>query len=360
MNVARMMGPRNLIRGMRMGLVLLAVAGLGCGLNAAGQTPDSSSKGQDAPAKAQSAPTKPDSTQSEEVDAPAAALLATATPEDRIREAWTMLTDAADDVKHPQTRIQALAALGLLRSPHSSRMIAAAMADPDVDVRTGAVLAAGQTKDRNLTTNLRNLLDDKEPQVAFAAAMTLWKMNDKSGEDILMSVVDGERSAGPTLMNGTKHKITRDLHNPAMLAKLGALQGAAMILGPFGFGITAYEYVHQSGGDLARVSAIEQVSQERTEPIHKELMAALGDKDQTVRAASAKALAEYHDNATSVAVYKLFADPKYPVRLTAAAAYLRTTGTPGPVVETTNSDTNQHKGKRLTTPTSTKPLVVPK
>jgi hypothetical protein len=31
-----------------------------------------------------------------------------------------------------------------------------------------------------------------------------------------------------------------------------------------------------------------------------------------------------------MAVYALFADPKYPVRLTAAATYLRTTGTPGP------------------------------
>ena len=93
------------------------------------------------------------------------------------------------DAKHPQTRIQGLAALGLLRSPRSEKMIVDAMADPDVDVRTAAALAAGQTRDRNLTTPLRNLLDDKEPQVAFTAASTLWKMNDKSGEDILMAVV---------------------------------------------------------------------------------------------------------------------------------------------------------------------------
>ena len=77
-------------------------------------------------------------------------------------------------------------------------MITDAMGDPDVDVRTAAVLAAGETKDRNLTTPLRNMLDDKEPQVDFTAAMTLWKMGDKSGEDILMSVVDGDRSANAT------------------------------------------------------------------------------------------------------------------------------------------------------------------
>ena len=146
-----------------------------------------------------------------------------------------------------------------------------------------------------------------------------------------MAVVDGERSAGPTMMHGTEHKIDNDLHNPAMLARLGAMQGASMLLGPFGFGITAFEFIHQSGGDLARVSAIEQIAQDRTDPIHKELLAALADKDPAVRAAAAEALADYHDSATSMAIYPLLADKKYPVRLIAAAAYLRTTGIPGPL-----------------------------
>ncbi len=343
MKVARMTGPRKLFRGMRAVLVLLALAGLGCVLNAAGQAADTSTKGQDAPAKGQdasgktqTAPAKPDSAQksdsaqSEEIEAPPVTLPATSTPEDRIREAWAILTDAAGNAKHTQTRLQALAALGLLRSPRSSKMIANAMTEPDLDVRTAAVLAAGQTKDRNLTTNIRNLLDDKEPQVAFAAAMTLWKMNDKSGEDILMSVVNGDRSTNPTLLHGTKHKINKDLHDPAMLARMGAMQGAYMLLGPFGYGITAFQFMHQTGGDFARASAIEQLSQERIEPVHRELIAALGEKDQIVRVAALKGLMEYHDNATSMAIYKLFVDSKYPVRLTAAAAYLRTMGTPGP------------------------------
>ncbi|MGD0797410.1 MAG: HEAT repeat domain-containing protein [Acidobacteriaceae bacterium] len=261
---------------------------------------------------------------------PPAAVATAKTQDERMSQAWKTLTDAVGDPKHPQTRIQALAALGMMRTPRSEKMISGAMKDPDLDVRTAAALAAGQTKDRNMTTDLRNLLDDKEPEVAFTAAITLWKMGDKSGEDILMAVVDGDRSAHPTLVNGTKHTISTDLHDPAMLARLGALQGASILLGPFGFGITAFEYIHKSGGDLSRVSAIEQISQERTEPIHQELVAALGDKDLTVRAAAAKALVDYRDAATSKAVYALLTDPKQPVRLTAAAAYLRTTGVPGP------------------------------
>jgi hypothetical protein len=265
-----------------------------------------------------------------EDDQPIPVIAIATTPEEKNHVAWKMLTDAEADAKHPQTRIQGLAALGLLRTPQSEKMIVDAMHDPDLDVRTAAALAAGLTKDRNFTTPLRNLLDDKEPQVVFIAAVTLWKMGDKSGEDILMAVVDGDRSATPTLIHGTEHTINSDLHNPAMLARIGAIQGAAMLLGPFGFGLTAFEYIHKSGGDLSRVTAIEQISQERIEPVHKELVAALGDKDPTVRAASAKALVDYHDKPTSDAVYALLEDPKQPVRLTSAAAYLRTTGTPGP------------------------------
>jgi HEAT repeat protein len=236
-------------------------------------------------------------------------------------------------------------------------MIADAMNDPDVDVRTAAALAAGQSKDRNLTTNLRNLLDDKEPQVAYTAAMTLWKMGDKSGEDILMSVVDGDRSASAGVMHGTGHRLNRDLHDPAKLAKLGAIQGAYMFLGPFGYGITAYNFMHQSGGDLSRAAAIEQISQERFEPVHKKLVAALGDKDPTVRAAAVKGLVDYHDNATQMAVYALLADNKQPVRLTAAAAYLRTMGAPGP--ETT-TPTTKRTGTPLTMPASTKAVKLAK
>ena len=314
----------NLFNWMRRGLLLLALA---CMVHAAG--------------RAQSVPANPAATApnsaaavSNEEEAPELTLSPTATDEQRTDAAWKVLTDAAGDVKRlqTQTRIQALAALSLLRCPRSAKMIVDVMTDPDVDIRTAAALAAGQTGDPSLTTNLRNLLDDKEPQVAFTAAMTLWKMGDKSGEDILIAVVDGERSAGPTMMHGTEHKIDKDLHDPEMLARMGVMQGASMFLGPFGYGITAFEFIHQSGGDMTRVAAIEQISQEKTDPIHKELLAALTDKDPAVRAAAAKALADYHDKATSMAIYPLFADKKYPVRLTAAAAYLRTTGVPGPLL----------------------------
>jgi len=274
-------------------------------------------------AAAQAGPT----TESQEALTPSLAL----NPEQRKRSAWQLLEDSVKDDQRPQTRIQGLAALGMLRSPESERLIGNAMLDSDVDVRTAAALAAGQLRDPNLTTSLRNLLDDKEPQVAFTAAMTLAKMGDRSGEDILMAVVDGDRRTQAGVLRGTEHKISRDLHNPGKLAKLGAMQGAAMLLGPFGFGLTAIEFMHQSGGDSARAAAIEQIAQEKTAPIHRELLDALKDKDAAVRAAAARALVDYHDQETQKAVYTLLLDPKDPARLTVAASYLRLTGVPGPL-----------------------------
>lgn len=254
--------------------------------------------------------------------------IAPQTPAQLERSAWSMLSDSVSDAKHPDLRIQALAALGLLGgNERSLHLITSAMGDHDVDVRTAAVLAGGQAKSRRVTNDLRRMLDDSEPAVAFAAALALSKMGDRSGEDILMAVVDGERRTSAGLVDGTLHTMNKDLHSPGTLARMGAMQGAGMLLGPFGIGITAYEYLRRNGGDSARVTAIEALTAEKTEPIYKELTAALADRDPGVRAAAAKALGEYRNPSAGLALTALFNDTKAPVRLTAAASYLLATGT---------------------------------
>jgi HEAT repeat protein len=250
------------------------------------------------------------------------------TPAQLKAQAWTMLTDAVTDEKHEETRTQALAALGLMGgNPRSLGLIKDAMKDKDVDIRVAAALAAGQTKSPNITTDLRRMLDDKEPAVAFIAALTLWKMHDRSGEDILTAVADGDRKTTASLLNGTTHSISKELHDPAAMAKYGATQGAYMLLGPFGIGLTAFEYLHKNGGDSARVSAIEAIAENHTVPIRKELIGATLDKDFGVRTAACKALARYRDPDVPPALAKVFDDTKPPVKLTAAAAYLISTGT---------------------------------
>lgn len=277
-------------------------------------------------------PWVPANAQKQTIDADARIVTTAAAPQDdeqlatgapSLDTAWSMLTDAASQAKRSQTRVQAVAALGTMgTNPRSVRLIRSAMKDTDVDVRTAAILAASATHDRRLLPDIRDRLKDSEPQVVFTAASTLWKLHDHSGEEVLMAVADGERRATPTLMHGASQDMTRELHNPAGLARIGVTEGASMLLGPFGFGITALEYMRKSGGAEARAAAIELLAERRTPDVRSELLDALNDKDPAVRAAAAKALGKRHDPSLAKPLGTLFADNKLPVRLTAAAAYI--------------------------------------
>ncbi len=241
---------------------------------------------------------------------------------------WTLLSETVAPTQHSEQRIEALAALGSMgNDPRAAKLIATSMTDKDLDVRTGAVLAAGENKNPRLLPDLRKALDDAEPVVAYTAAVTLWKLHDHSGADLLTEVADGDRPAGPGLFKGARHSAARTLHNPAALATLGATQGAGLLLGPFGVGVSAYEYARKNGGNSARAVAIDLVAELHTPAVHQELMEALSDKDPVVRAAAAKALGHWSDHATAVALAALLDDSKLPVRLAAAASYLRIAGT---------------------------------
>lgn len=247
--------------------------------------------------------------------------LATGAPS--VNTAWSLLTTALTTAKRPQSRVQALAALGTMGSnPRAAKLIRDGMKDPDVDVRTAAILAASATDNRSLMPAVRECLKDPEPQVVYTAATALWKAHDRSGKEVLMAIADGQRRATPTLVHGASQDMTRELHDPADLARVGFTEGASMLLGPFGFGITAFEYMRKNGGTAARAMAINLLSEEKTPEVRSELLDALTDRDPAVRAAAAKGLGQRHDPTLKQPIGTLFADGKLPVRLTAAAAYI--------------------------------------
>src|SRR5580704_1647032 len=66
-----------------------------------------------------------------------------------VDSAWSMLTTATQ--KQTQTRILALAALGTMGSDErAAKLIRDGMNDKELEVRTAAILAAGQSKNRAL------------------------------------------------------------------------------------------------------------------------------------------------------------------------------------------------------------------
>jgi HEAT repeat protein len=235
--------------------------------------------------------------------------------------AWKMLETASR--RPTQTHIVALAALSTMgNNSRAAKLITDGMNDPQLDVRTAAVLAAGETKNRALIPALRSKLNDQEPEVVFVAATTLWKMHDRSGEDVLSAIAAGDRKATPGLMRGAKNKMNSMLRNPAALTTLGVTQGASLLLGPFGFGVAAIDYMRKSGTDPARAVAISLLAEDKSSAVRAQILDALHDKDAAVRAAAARALGQRHDPSLRKPLGALFEDPKLPVRLTAAAAYI--------------------------------------
>lgn len=240
------------------------------------------------------------------------------------QQCWKTLTESVQDAKHLETRAQALNALSSLGwSPRAVALISEAMKDSNVDIRTAAVLAAGKAKSRGLLKPVKQLLDDPEPQVVFAAAITLWQQfKDKSGEDVLAAIAAGDRKANPGLVHGVRHDISRTLHSPSALARIGIQTGAGLVLGPFGFSVAAIEYMRKNGADTARVQSIDLLAEQKTEAIHDQLRTALDDDDPGVRAAAVKALANFHRPQDSQPIKFLLDDSKLPVRLAASAAYI--------------------------------------
>jgi len=241
-----------------------------------------------------------------------------------LEQSWQLLTDNLQNGKQLEYRTQALDALSSLGSnARADGLIAAAMKDPNLDLRSAAILAAGKTKSRALVAPVKALLNDPEPQVVFTAATTLWKQfHDRSGEDILEAVASGDRKANPSVVNGAKHDMSRTMHSRAALEKIGLETGASLALGPFGFSVAAVEYARKNGADTARVESVDLLAEERTEAVHEEMRSAIDDKDPGVRAAALKALGTFHRPSDAKAIEPLFDDSKLPVRLAASAAYI--------------------------------------
>jgi HEAT repeat protein len=244
-----------------------------------------------------------------------------------IAAAWTRLENGVTGTKNTDTRMAAISALSLLGGePRAERLVGNAMHDGDVDVRLAAIVAAGEMAkggSRSFAAELRQQLNDADPKIAFTAASTLWKLDDPSGEDILLAVAEGERSGDYNFWKGSKHNASRTLHSPAALARIAAQQSMVILVPPVGMGMGAYGYLKSSGGTSPQVTAITQIAKERTAPAKTALIEATKTKDPGARLAAAEALASYRGDEVRDALRALLTDGKDNVRFTGSAAYIR-------------------------------------
>jgi HEAT repeat protein len=269
-----------------------------------------------------------DTYNSEEPDAPVtqSATAEKGDVESGTTTAWDMLRTAVSESKPQvrQARIDALTALGTLGDfEQAQKLLRDTAQNSDRYVRFAAVAAMGASKAKIFIPDLKAALKDNAPEVSFAAAVGLWKMNDRSGESILYAVLAGDRKVKQGAVGSGLHQADQDLHSPSKLAEIGAEQGAYALLGPVGFGVDAFRMMHKgNNGNSPRVLTATLLADDKSEATMQQFVDALDDRDSFVRTAAARELGDYRGKQVTDALQGAFDDPKPVVRLTAAASYI--------------------------------------
>ena len=245
-------------------------------------------------------------------------------PEARPVTAWGLLMQGANSDKF-RDRSDAVSALTILDYDRKAiAVISNALVDRDETVRMLAATSLGDIKARSAIPKVRAALDDKSPQVSFAAAQALWKMGDRSGRDIFYEVLDGERKVTPGPIKQRMRQARMDMHDPKALALIGVNEASSAFLGPFSMGVSMVEEYAKGGRTSIQALCAQLLSSDGDRETIEELTWALGDKNWTVRAAAARAVAKLDDRRALPQLKNMMLNDKsQPARFVAAAAVIR-------------------------------------
>lgn len=244
---------------------------------------------------------------------------------------WERLEKAAVDGK-PEHRIAALAALASMTGDREAAALigSALLHDDNRDVRQVAALSLGDIRARAAIPALRQALNDKAPEVVFAAAQALWKLGDRTGRDILEEVLDGERSAAKGVVSSHLAEFRKLFTSPKQMMVFGLKEGAGSLLGPYamGFGVLQEFMSDKSAG--ARVLSVSLLAQDPNATSFAALRDALRDKSWLIRLAAAKAAGGLRRRELLPILRSNLddADERSAVKLMCAAAVLRLEGLP--------------------------------
>ena len=240
-------------------------------------------------------------------------------------QAHDVLDKALQD-KNPDIRRQAVIALSLAGSvdPYPSDL-QSMISDKDVEVRVATISSlVDLNNSTRVMLSLHAALNDPVPEVSFAAARALYALDNAEGKSALLSILAGDSKASSGFWTKQKRDALRMMHTPKTMFMFAAKTGASLAPVPgLGMGVTSMQGLLSDPGTSGRATAALLLGKEIDQPTLDALRDSLGDKDWSVRAAAIHALALHDDPARQPDIAPLMNDKSEPVRLRAAAAYLR-------------------------------------
>jgi HEAT repeat protein len=255
---------------------------------------------------------------------PGAAFSQIPAPVSTHEQARGLLDNALKD-KNPNTRKDAVEALGLVSpsEPYLSQL-EAMLDDKDVEVRLATITSLVDLKNQRTIPTLQKALKSDVPEVSFAAAKALWALDDPSGREALVSVLNGETKTASGFIAKQKREGLRMLHTPQTLIMFAVKQGAVFAPVPgLGAGISSVQGILSDPSVSGRAATALLLSADRSPEVLPALKEALADSSWSVRAAAVHAIALRNDPALEADLVPMFEDKKEAVRVRAAAGYLR-------------------------------------
>ena len=237
----------------------------------------------------------------------------------------TEILQHALDAGNPATRQQAVSALSLASgSGPLFDQLERMLQDKDVKVRQAVVASLADVKSERATAALKKALEDPVPEVSFAAAKALWARQDPVGRTALLAVLEKKSKNSSNFFSKQKREGLRMMHTPRTTFLFAAKEGIGFVPVPgLGEGVASMQGILASSGVPGRASATLLLGADRDPATIDALRGALSDKVWSVRAAAVHSISLRNDPALKKELEPLLTDAKEPVRLRAAAGYLR-------------------------------------
>jgi HEAT repeat protein len=249
----------------------------------------------------------------------AAVCLFAQSPDDR---AWKTIDNGLKD-GNPAKRIAAVLAMSEVKpQPKAVKMIESMLQDKDYGVRQAACSTLGDIRSRGSIPVLEAAVEDKAPEVVFAAAKALYAMGDAAGRDVLIEILLGDQKGSSGFVTSSIRSAKVKMHDPKAMLLVGVNQ-AAGLLGPAGAGVPVAEQLLKDNQSTGKTVAALLLATDSSAASKNAVKLALDDKNWTVRAAAARAIAlrgmgEFYNHLTV-----LLDDKREEVTYSAAAAMIR-------------------------------------